>query len=293
MRLRPGFLLALVTGSLLGCATGEPVRPTSWLDRFRPFQGAAGKDVVQMDVAIVETPVEDRYLDRDLWTSADEHVVPLDRKGLLEDNGFRIGLVGGLPPPGLQNLLTSARSCINPQHLEVRSGASRAVPVGKLLPACRFELRLGEQHTPVSLERAQCMFQLVPSLTKDGRVQLHVVPQIQHGERVLIPRPAADRSGWEQQQPHEDYAALGWDVVLGDNDFVVIGSRYECRGTLGYESFVRMDEARPVQRVLVIRAGRKNATFDSIAPGAEEISSSRSPPLALQATWSCVRGTGR
>src|SRR5436305_7184312 len=92
------LLLGLLAVPLLGCAADGPVRSTSWLERLRPFHGPVGPDVVQMDVALLERPVGDPALNQGLWALADEQVIALEQKGVLEDNGFRVAQVGGITP---------------------------------------------------------------------------------------------------------------------------------------------------------------------------------------------------
>src|SRR5947208_61656 len=78
--MRPaGFclLLALVGG----CTPTASLRPMSWLDRL---QGPSGPDVVVMVVAVIEQPAGDRYLNEELRASADEQIVPLDHRSILE-----------------------------------------------------------------------------------------------------------------------------------------------------------------------------------------------------------------
>lgn len=288
MRRGQGLLLGLMAGMLLGCVSGEPVRSVSWLDRLRASRGPLAQDVVQMDVALIERPIGDPYLDRDLWTFADEQAIGLEHKALLEDNGFRIAQVGGIPPTGFQDLLTSERSCINPMRFQLHAGGSKPVSLGPPLPTCRFELRQDGRKTPTVLDRAECLLVVAPTLTSDGRTRLHFTPTIRHGENLLIPRPAADHSGWDRQRPTEEYPGLSWDVSLAPNEYVIVGTRYDRPGTLGHEFFLRANDPRPVQRLLVIRTGRAAADLDPVE--GDESAGRRSPPLALQASWTSARG---
>src|SRR5262245_22923639 len=100
MRQQRALVFGLLLSWLVGCAVAEPARPTSWLSRRRPFQGPTGPDVVQMQVALLECPVGDRYLNDDLWALADEQQF-LSCKSLLEENGWRIGQIGGVTPAKL------------------------------------------------------------------------------------------------------------------------------------------------------------------------------------------------
>src|SRR5262245_36631374 len=111
MRRGRTLLLGLLAGLLAGCLNTEPVRQSGdWLSRMHPFQGEAGADVVQMDVALLEQPPGDAYLNGELWQTADESGVDLDRWDSLAGNGFRIGQFAGILPDRLQALLTSERS---------------------------------------------------------------------------------------------------------------------------------------------------------------------------------------
>jgi hypothetical protein len=111
MRRRQGLVIALVAALLAGCTAEKAVRSTAWLNRFRWGGTPQGPDVVQIDVAVLERPVGDLYINQGLWAFADEQVVALESKAVLEDNGFRIGQIGGITPAELQTLLTSERSC--------------------------------------------------------------------------------------------------------------------------------------------------------------------------------------
>jgi hypothetical protein len=307
MRQRQALLPGLLAVLLCGCF-GQETMHTSWLERFHMMQGPTGPDVVQMDVALIERPLGDSYLDRELWAVADEQVLALDQKNLLEDNGFQIGSVGGITPPGLQALLLSEKSCANPRRITLRAGQSYDLLLGPVLPVCRFRMPQDGELTDVRLEQAQCLLAVVPTLTSDGRTTLRFTPQVRHGETRLLPRPKADLSGWllQPQQQMEDYAHLSWEVTLAPNEYVVIGGRPE-KGdsaappsgagrpqTLGGRCFLRPEETPPVRRLLVIRTGRMPPSIDA-EPGEstseQEAGEPLIPPLASQASMSTVRGT--
>src|SRR5205085_9550383 len=63
----------------------------------------------------------DRYLDEDLWADTDGQAVALEHKAVLEDNGFRVGTLGGITPVKFQELITSDRSCVNPQEKKLHA----------------------------------------------------------------------------------------------------------------------------------------------------------------------------
>ena len=286
---RVAGVLALLAAALAGCFTGQPERSLSRLGPG-PFGGPGGEDVVQIDVAVVERPLGDRYLNGDLWQLADEQGVTLERKAVLEENGFRVGLVGGLPPAGLQGLLTSPRSCPDPHRLAARSGNPTAVPLGPVWRPCRFEVKQGAEAAAVGLGDGQCLLEVIPTLTDDGRALLRFTPHVRHGPALLVPRATQDPSGWRRwecsaRQAEETYAVLSWELTVAPNEYVVVGTLPGKADTLGQRCFAGGEGAEGVQRLLVLRTGR---SLPPAAPADEEFA--RSPPLALRAAWGTARG---
>jgi hypothetical protein len=289
MRRWQGVLLGLLSGVLVGCTTVESVRSTSWLGRPRPLQVPSGADIVQLQVALLERRVGDQYLNERLWPLVDESAIPTDHKFALEQNGFRVGQVGGLPPPELLALLTSERSCIDPRLVRLHVGITKQLLLGPALPSCHFQIEQDGRQDDLALEQAQIMLEVVPSLAENGQIRLHFTPQVEHGERKLVPCAAEDRSGMvlRPERAMNRYSALGWDITLAPNEYVVIGARIERPQSLGYQGFIRADEAQPVQRLLVIRTSR---TAPDAPDDLDEVLQ-RSPPVASQASWSAVRGS--
>lgn len=290
MRPRGVVIIGLLTTVLAGCASADPVHPSTWLDRLRTFQGPTGPDVVQMDVALLERPVGDGYINQELWELADEQVVAPERRAVFEDNGLRVGQIGGLTPAALQALLTSGRSCVNPRRIRLHSGSSTTLVLGPRLAQCRFDLIHQGETTPVSLDQAQMVVTVVPALTPDGKVRLQFTPVIHHGEPALVPRPAADRSGWVLQEcrPTERYDQLAWEVTLAPNEYVVIGTGFDRQETFGHQAFVRPDEVPPVQRLMVLRTTRGPGDLGEQI--GEETISGKALPLAIQAALPDARG---
>jgi hypothetical protein len=286
MRRWQGVLLGLLSGLLVGCTTGDGVRPAAWLGRMRPLQIPSGPDIVMMHVVLLERRVGDRYLNEGLWPLVDETGIPSEHKWVLEQNGFRTGQVGGLPPPELLALLTSERSCVNPQHVRLHVGASKDLLLGPAQETCRFHLDQEGQDDEVVLQQAQVMLSVMPALAPDGRIRLTFTPVVEHGERRLMPGPAEDHSCLvlRPQRDVNRYPALAWDVTLAPNEYVVVGARFDRPESLGYQAFVRADESPPVQRLLAIRTSRTAPD----APDEGDDEPPRSPSVASEASSSEV-----
>src|SRR5262245_25095443 len=103
----PGVLAAL----LVGCAGGQSARPGTWLDRCHVAQRLLAPDGVAMDIILLQRPLGDAYVNHELWGCTDEQVVAPEHAATVEDNGFRVGQVVGMPPGKLQALLSAERYC--------------------------------------------------------------------------------------------------------------------------------------------------------------------------------------
>jgi hypothetical protein len=237
----------------VGCL--EPfVRTRQIVDQFRPVDLPLTGDVVALDIAPLELPITDSATLSAVWAAADEQIVPADFRGRLEDNGLRVGVIGGIPPAEFLNLLTSERTNPAPHQCLKKMGDARAVPIGTPVGECHFQLVLDGTATPVDLSQAQCGLQVTP-VTSGQSIALQVVPQIQHGRRTLW--PSADATGgWTMHgnRPVERYVALKFEVPVSESEYLVIGAAQRPE-TLGTVCFTASGD-RPLHRLLVIRLGR-------------------------------------
>lgn len=274
----PLLPLALAVGLLGGCTTPLPVADSAWL---RGSGIPAGSDVIHIRVALLERPIHDGYIQTELWATADEQIIAAERRSVLEDNGFRVGQIGGLPPARLQELLESERSNIQPRWLQVRSGKSVTLVLGPPIPQLCFCLVCDRHMQTCTFEQAECVLEMVPSLAQDGRTRLQFTPQVRHGEPRRHLRTGPDGT-WllAVERPLERYPALDWDVVLAANDLLLIGCRTGPSTSLGRQAFYRPEEEVPVQRLLVLRTRRAE---DGLEPASPPGPPTRVPVLALQA----------
>jgi hypothetical protein len=274
-----------------GCALPNGETSTSfWRQRTNanPVDGAHAV----LEVALIERPVGDAYINRDLWAHVDEMVVDLEQRSALSENGLRVGQLVGTPPNAFQALLLSKRSCSNPHALLIPPGKTVPLYLGPVLAHTSFEVAQAKLKTTVDLDQARFCFDITPSLTADGRTKFTFAPRVENGEPTLPFQPAADDSGWTLriERPSRRYPDLGWEVTLGPNQVLIIGARPEHERSLGQRAFVQ-DEGEPVQRLLVLRNGRAPGALGDV--GIEAYLDSQCPPLALQATLPIVRAKGR
>jgi hypothetical protein len=248
----------------------------------------ATDEMVYLNVALIERPLGDPFLDREVWEAGDEQgIEPLELKSALEKNGLRVCQFG-LLPDRLQALLSSPRFCPNPRRLRVEPQKPATVHVGASRPASTFTVHLGSEPQSLSLRQARFEFAVVPLPEEEGRVRLRFTPRVRHGRPRMQHQVARDPDGqlrWavEPTEPTEEFADLCFEVVVGSGEFVAIGPWPGCEGTLGHACFV--PEGQKVQHLLVLRAGQ-------VAPGGEE-SAGYSAPLAVQASRTTARGSSR
>jgi hypothetical protein len=280
---RAGAGLALFL--LAGCFWA---RPSELVERLKPSAGPLGNDTIVLTVAVLDLPVGDRYLNEGLWTAADEQVVALDRRAALEDNGFRVGVVDGIPPAEFLTLLTSHRSNPTPRQPVTRAGSPKVLPLGESRPLLGFQLHADGQVTRAEFAQAQCLLQVTPTLDSDGGVKLSFVPLVQHGSAAVWALPPDGGLPRQGQRPIQRYPAVAWDVTLSGTGYVVVGTHFDKAETLGYGCFINTDGSKPTQRLLAIRASRP---VPAAAEGSDATRRSlKVTPLAQQAVTT-IRGT--
>jgi|SRR5579875_340638 hypothetical protein len=297
MRRWLAVLIALAAGALGGCFFGNKdraaVRPSG-----PPLAGVVGEDVVYLDVAVLERPYGDAFLNHEFWKEADEEVVhieneptvSLERKTALEKNGFRVGQIGNLLPSKLHDLLTSERSC-QTRRIQLHAGHATFLPCGPPWPQCHYRLFRDDRVTALTFDKAQCELEVVPSLAGEGRICLRFTPRLKHGEMEAAFVPTRDANGvfrWDrqEQQAEEVYSWLGWTLTLVPNEYAVLGALVENGDTLGEQFFLTREEDHPIlQRLLVLRATHVPT------PVREDLG--RCPPIALRANLMTARGYGK
>jgi hypothetical protein len=238
---------------LYGCVVPGDTRPES-VTAFKPPASPAA-DVVGLEVSLLEVPIGDHYANGELWATIDEQVVAPEKRAALDDNGFRVGVIGGVRPSQFDDLLRSPRSNPKPQWAQTRVGRPKVLPLGPERAVCEYHVF--DRDTPgpaIAFQQARCVVQVTPSLAADGGVKLSFVPQVRHGTRPVWSGPI---EGDEVLPPAESYPTLGWDVTLAAGEFLLIGTRFERTNTLGRACFVEPDEVKPLQRLLAIRAVRR------------------------------------
>jgi hypothetical protein len=285
-------LLALLLGCAGGCTAPAHTQGPSWLECVRAGT-AIDPNVVMIETALLELPIGDPYITRELWQDTDELVVGLKLREALGENGLRVGQLIGSPPVGFQTLLLSPQCCTNPARLTVPSGKAIPQYLGPVLPHSSFEVVLEDGKTELEGDQVRFGFDVTPTLTGDGRTRLAFTPKVETSGNVLPFRAAPEESSWvlRVERPTRRYAELGWEVTLAPGQYLVIGCRPEMLGSLGRCALVQDEGTRPVQRLLVIRTNR--ATLATAELATDEPTRAGPAPLAVQAAQPVFRGQER
>ncbi|MCI0703353.1 MAG: hypothetical protein L0241_19920 [Planctomycetia bacterium] len=227
---------------------------TSTANALAPIQPTEG---VYVESVILERPVGDPFLDRDLWKDTLPVGSP-ETLALFAENGLRVGVLAGSLPPRFQALLESETEALNGRGMTFAMRKDEVLPTSGPSERCEFAVLtvLSEKRTKVSFTQARCGILVRPEALPDGRVKVWCEPQIQHGERQDWLRPSADVTGLVRHSeiPLARYPMVAFETQLGRTECLVIGWQADQRDTLGEALFAVEANGQPRQRVLVIRA---------------------------------------
>jgi hypothetical protein len=272
---------AFVLCAAAGCLT--PGGPPSGASVARSLAPTAPVEGVFLESILLERPVGDPFLDRELW-DATVPVGSQEARVLLAENGLRAAVLAGNPPQKFQQLLGSDAEALNGRGLTFAGRKEEVVPTAGPHAKCRFRLLadLAGQRSPVALEQARCGILVRPEALDDGRVKITCEPQVQHGERREWLRPSEDGTGFVkfEEVPLARYPALAFDATLGRNEFLLVGWPADQPDTLGAALFGVESNGQPRQRVLVVRVRQVGATAATDLPPIN----TRRPSIAAQAS---------
>ena len=254
--MRLGGLLALAL--LAGCMSEDGLPSAPWQASYRMDDEA---DRVLLDVSLIQAPLADPFLDHQVWSSADEMLFPLDKRELLDANGFRMGLLVGSPPEGITSLLQSERTCVGRRGRSTSAGMTVTQLVREGDEPLELSVQLVGRRETLKLDRPRFSLDLTPRKLSEGKIRLRLVPRVESGDKVISYRPVPEESKWtlESKRPGESLDDLACDVELLPNQILIIGCRLEREGSAGYHGFVRTEGTEPMQRLMVLRHLRPTA----------------------------------
>jgi len=264
------ILCALVGTMGAGCrlSPNPPDRPRSSAIS-RSLAPMVPPEALIVQSVLLERPIGDAFLDRELWESTLPVGEP-ETRALHAENGLRAGILSGTLPQRFQDLLNSSAETVSPHELSFNTRTEAVIPTAGPIDSCRFALLadLAVQPRTIELKQARCGIQVKPQIVEGGRVKVACEPRIQHGERRDRYRPTEDGTGFARVEeiPLEKFPKLGFEVTLGPNDCLVLGWNADRPKTIGEALFAVEVDNRPRQRVLVIRARQNGRSPTSDLP---------------------------
>ena len=191
-----GWALVLVlVWTQTGCLWTEESAPSNWLSRLQ--KQTITPDHALIQVALIERPFRDEFINRTIWDQADEMILDLDRDGPLKQNGFRVGQLVGPTPDDFQKMLLSKRDCSNPQAMIFPAGRTATIYLGPQLRQSTYEFVDGKQRTEITLDQAHYCLEVTAQFDRTGRTKLKFLPKIENGELQLPFQAVPERSTWE------------------------------------------------------------------------------------------------
>lgn len=278
-----------VWGLIAACAVAAGCvskgdRPSASDRALEALAPAVAPDGLYVESVLLERPVGDPFLDRELWTGA----VPLggpEGAALLAENGLRAAVLKGTPPARFRKLLDSEAETLGARAMTFAQRTDEVVPLTTTIDTCAFGLvtDLANSREPQEFKQARGGVRVRPERLPDGRVRLWCEPEIQHGERKLHFRPTADATGFvtSEELPAEKFPALGFDTPLGPGDYLLVGWFADTPDTLGATLFAATSATGARQRVLVLRARVLNPTAP---PDLPPLGPARRPAIAAEAS---------
>jgi hypothetical protein len=282
--MRALLLIAGCAACACGCVT-PPERAPASAAALRALDPVVGTNGIYLESVLLDRPIGDAYLDRDLWAGA----VPVgtaEGAALRAENGLRAAVLRGNVPDKFRKLLDSEADTLGAKASTFGQRTDDVIPTSSTIEKCKFELLpdLAAARAPVELARARFGVRVRPERARDGSVTIGCHPEVQYGDRKLRFRPTDDATGFvtAEELPVERYTKLAFDAKLGPGDFLIVGWFAEQPDTLGAALFAAESEAGPRQRVLVVRARVLNP---GPAPDLPTVGTRRPSVAAEVAKW--------
>lgn len=271
--------LSVCLAALSGCEVfDKPLLVTGARKKLPALH--APPDAIRLEIVFVERPVGDSLLGPELWQQVDQ-LASLEHgsRGLIKQNGFRVGVVGSHPPAALQTMLGLKSDFVYEPDAEkskqlvgrqvfLRSGWTTEVQVSPLYAECDLEVRQGEQKVARQFRNARCLYQITAERVQDGWVRLDFVPQVRHGTEQFRYAPGSTDWVGSTAQKLETFYPQRFSLNLSVGEMAVLSADEQeiAESTLGRLFFLgpgfgapgsgsenRANGGDVVQRLLVVR----------------------------------------
>lgn len=242
-------VLAFCASCLTSCKSlvfKEEVEPVATTRKTLQRQTLA-PDAVVFDALIAHVPYNERELTSNLWNDVDEQDLDPNVRRSLNEQGFRVGVIGASPPPSLTSILAlkgrGLRSAVeeevdyaNPgstlspisysKPINLRSGSksviemrSDVVPSIPILERGKNGELIGKTYSDASP-----IFSVAIEQNSDGSVLFDVAPFLRYGAPQSTTRYQHGQLVRTQERPTKSFDQLRFSIALRPGQFLVIGA---------------------------------------------------------------------
>ena len=253
------LILTLCVGFFASCESlrleKEEVAPIP-AERKQLQRAALAPDAVVFDAIIAHVPYNDRELAKELWKDVDEQELAPSSRRALNEQGFRVGLIGAAPPDSLTKILSlkgrglrssvleeidysRTESTLDPisysKPVNLREGMKSAVEMrDELIPS----IPILERDRDGSLcgktyANASPIFCIAIKRSQDGSVLFDVAPLLRYGAPQSVTRYRHGQLVRAQERPTKSFDSLRFSLALRPGQFLVIGATDSRTNALG------------------------------------------------------------
>ena len=224
-----------------------------------------------LDIFFVRFPFGDPEINGSVWREIDEQQIPAPLRQRLAHNGFRAGVVGGQIPIALSKLLEledkpvatgqpnetnlaglEETPRVMRRHLQIRKGQRSEILSSGLREELAVLLFDREGLCGDTYNMAQAVWAAKAFPQDDGRVELHLTPELHHDEARQRWVGSQGMLRLETARPRRVFDDMTLSPTLSPGDMLVLSSLPNRQGSLGHHFFTE-DHDKLEQKLLIIR----------------------------------------
>ncbi len=204
----------------------------------------AGPKRVGMKIAIVHGAFRDSAIDRSIWNTADDQIVPAEVRDSLKRNGLKVGMLRSSLPLDVEELMKRsgpAGQTVEPLLVNQPVNEPTKIATGESRPECSILMDTGGKVQGKSYKNVSGFVRISGQIESDSGVVLKIVPELHHGEikasfasvsgdHPFEPTQLALRSG----QTEELLRELTLNVPIEPSHCLVFGLDSSREGSLGW-----------------------------------------------------------
>lgn len=256
------------------------VETGAMLDQAALLQAAASSpDAVTLEIYWATLPEETDQTGPAFWSQVQENRLSADLRRRLARNGLRAGILSGSLPTEMHELLnpdggpgddstetntTLKQTGVWRRTRPLRPGDEIELKASEPKPSAPLLIARGDDLVGATYLGAQAFYRLEASTTPDGRSELTLTPEVQHG--VAKPRWTPDETGMiAQATPRRDaevFSDLAIRVPLSAGEALLVTSLPDSRSRLGGFLHAASESSAGLRKAILLRVVQPPRTED-------------------------------